>query len=308
MLSTTYAGNEGHGDPDECTVAEPADAAWAVAVGGTLNGCIPPPGDNCPAADWTCVQTGPIYSSSSRGGAPYLFGQRSIIDTVAPAWRDLVADTDGGYVCVGGNSFAAPTIAAGAAVLRDWWIAQLSPPYIYNDPARIQAVLLLMGDRNTEQGGPATEGFDELWGNGRFRMRKFDDPGMDQPWAWGSGLAWVYDGQTATVPLNYGNPADWAVDQLKAVMWWAEPNLENNGEDGADIVFTVKNDTSCWSPVPVRVGPVVGHAQDGLPGQRRRRPLLEPRVPSLQRTSEPLAEQPAGPAGVLRLVLGGSGP
>ena len=92
-------------------------------------------------------------------------------------------DTDSGYTnkaC--GTSFAAPVVAAAAAVFADWY---LNSPIgsLIEDPGVLMAAMLMMGDRGSSSGSKRLEkGFDPLWGAGALRLRRFDDAGLDDPW------------------------------------------------------------------------------------------------------------------------------
>ena len=230
------AGNDGHADPDECTVTPPGGATYAFAVGGTLNSID---------GDYNTVRTGPIFENSSRGGQPYLYGTRTIINTVAPAYLDQVPMSDGWYGSPGaGTSFAAPAVLGAFANFRDHWLSTGTVPSFVNDPHNSYVTLLLMTDRQGES-GVRVAGFDELWGGGRFRQRLFTEYGMDAPWGRLTSVAGVYDGGVTTIPINKGLPLPAAADRLTVAMWWPEKN-QAPGTGGADITLAVYTTCGPW--------------------------------------------------------------
>ncbi len=230
VFFTKSAGNSGHADPNACTVTAPGGAATSFTVGATLDSYFGTSND---------VRTGPIRTSSSRGGYPYLGGSRTILATVAPGALYFVPNHFGGYLECGGTSCSAPQLLGAFANLRDWWLSTGTPAAFVNHPPNSYVTLLLMTDRRSESGGFRTNGFDELWGGGRFRARLFTDAGMDAPWGRATGSTAVNDGQIVSVPINGGNALPATADRLSVAVWWMEPNQGAGGAGGADITIAI---------------------------------------------------------------------
>ena len=230
IFFTKSAGNDGHADPDTCTVTTPGGAATSFTVGGTLNSN---------EGNYNTVRTGPIQESSARGGHPYVGGTRTILSAVAPASLNHVPDAPNGYTSCAGTSYAAPQLLGTFANFRDWWLSTGTYPGFVNHPANSYVTLLLMTDRQSESGGVLANGFDELWGGGRLRARLFIDQGMDSPWGRATGNAAVYDGQILSIPINNGKALPLATDRLSVAVWWMEPHQGGGGVGGADITIAL---------------------------------------------------------------------
>lgn len=224
---TKSAGNQGH-PAGTCTVTSPGAATYAYAVGGTLDS---------DAGNAATVRTGPIYSGSSRGGAPYLSGTRSIVAVTAPAVRALVPQPNGTYAteCCG-TSLAAPSVLGAFADFRDWYLSTGVFSGFANHPPNSMVAMLAMADRQRESGAIASSGYDNLWGAGRFRARMFTDAGMDAPWGWTLGSIMANNGQVSTWPLNGGAALPAAADRLVVTVYWPEPHQASGGAGGSDIV------------------------------------------------------------------------
>lgn len=140
-----------------------------------------------------------------------------------------------------GTSFAAPLIAGAAVDMRDWWLQHgASLGYgtgFINDPGFTYVQLLMMGDRQRENGSRAVTGYDSLFGNGRFRSRIFSTAGMDDPWNVKVSAFYVNHRQTHTFHVWGGQALPVGVDRMVVTMWWPEPNYSN----GADITMTVRS-------------------------------------------------------------------
>jgi len=238
------AGNHNHSDPVACTVSDPAGATYAFPVGAVLDSATV----GLPAANYATVQSGGIYLHSSRGNVPYLLGKRSIIATTAVGAQTLLPNAlPNLYANIGdGTSFAAPLVAGAAVDLRDWWLLN-GPTYLgygygtgfMNDPGFTYVQLLLMGDRQLENGGRADEGFDSLFGNGRFRARMFNTAGMDDPWGAQVSAFYITHNQTTTFNVLGAQALPAQADRLVVSMWWPESNYPS----GADITMQVR--TTC---------------------------------------------------------------
>ena len=233
------AGNNcNHVDPNDCNAAEPATAMGVFAVGSHgyhhfSNGtCSEIPGYVetsywRPESGEQTVRTDPISEFSSRGGTSSQ-GLRSIINLTAFGCRDLLFKAGNGYVegsarsC--GTSYAAPTAASFAARFRQFFRERFDDSIL--DPGLLYANMLVMGDRQKQDGSRATSGFDNVWGAGRLRARQFWQQGMDSPWRYLTGSVCV--GQGEKVPLD--NPW-WEpdADAYKAAIWWYDPAHENGG-------------------------------------------------------------------------------
>ena len=82
-------------------------------------------------------------------------------------------------------------------------------------------------------------------------MLKMDHDGLGHSsFHWETGWTYVHDGYTTHACLNNCEPTPFPVEMIEVVMQWPEPHLENNGQDGADIVLRL--DIGCnytgWEP------------------------------------------------------------
>jgi len=238
-LFVQAAGNSWHTDPSACTMRDPAGATYAFPVGGLLDSTIA----LLPESNYSTIQTGGIFFRSSRGNVPYLGGYRSVVGTSAVASQVFLPNgMPNTYAGIGhGTSFAAPLIAGAAVDMRDWWLLNGPGSFGYgtgfmNDPGFTYVQLLLMGDRQLENGTRTDTGFDGLFGNGRFRARVFNTAGMDDPWKAQVSAFYITQGQTSTFHINGGLAVTSGVDRLVVAMWWPESNYPG----GADIVMAVR--------------------------------------------------------------------
>jgi len=148
-----------------------------------------------------------------------------------------------------GTSYAAPIVAGAAANFKHQMVNKLGASTI-NQPGRMHALMLLMGDRQVQGGSKSSTAMDPVWGAGRLAMRKFNNAGMDSPWAFHSARMVISEGQTIRLSASTGGvlsakyninpPLDPDVDELRLAAWWYEPNLSDDG-------------TSPGSPANIRV-------------------------------------------------------
>lgn len=239
-LMVMAAGNSGHTSATDCRVAPPAASIGTFVVGSHTN--------SWSTEDQTDVRYGAISSFSSRGGTWYQGDNRTIIDQTAPGYRTLMLNrhagdpclqngdcgnntvcTNGqceGYDTVGtqGTSFAAPTVAGGAIELIDFYHDVIGNDI--DDPGVLTANLLLMGDREAEGTGKHSSGYSNLWGSGRFKMRRWDDEGLDAPAGFEDFVTCIDDGTSYYHAINGGQaiPAD--ANALKAVVYFYDPHDE----------------------------------------------------------------------------------
>jgi hypothetical protein len=229
ILLIKTAGNEGHSSSTDCTVNSPGAAIGVFTVGGHGNSTTGAESD---------VRSGSIYSNSSRGGTVSEGKGRTIVDITAFAARKLMPDANGGYSYnAPGTSFSAPTVTAGAIDFIDFYKKNQSD--LIDDPGILFANLLLMGDREGE-GGELSSGFDNLWGAGRFKMRKFDSEGMDSPYQWKTGRVCVGQGEAVTIAVNDGSAISSSANDFKAVIYWYDRRHES-GTAIDDIDLRLKN-------------------------------------------------------------------
>lgn len=228
ILLFKSAGNTGHASTSDCTVTAPGSAIGVFTVGGH--------GTSTTGTE-TSVRSGNIYGDTARGGASSAEGKsRTIIDLTAYAHRRRMLDRNGGYgYASSGTSFAAPTVTAGAIDFIDFYKRTYSN--LIDNPGILFANLLLMGDRQGES-SKLTSGYSNLWGAGRFKMRKWDAAGLDAPTEWKTGYTCVEQGETVTVTVNSGNTLSTAVDDFKAVIFWYDRRHETGGTiDDIDLVL-----------------------------------------------------------------------
>ena len=218
-------GNEGHGDPDDCTAKNPATAIGVFAVGAyKLDGS-----DN-----------EIIYSGQSLGGTEYEGRDRSITALAAPTNHTYVYTNQSGLAYnygatwgssppspLGQTSGAAPVAAGAAAIFRDFYNNTYSR-FIY-DPSVLYVNMLLMGDRYNGSGYQTAQ-FNNLWGAGKLRLRRFDM--MDAPARWETGNVCVDDGTAVTIDLSDKEipHKTGGVDFVKVVAWWYD-HRHDSGTD-----------------------------------------------------------------------------
>jgi len=149
-------------------------------------------------------------------------------------------DSSGGYsLAECGTSYASPTIAASATVFAEFYRDTFS--YAIDNPGIMYANLLLMGDREigsqTGGVGKLNVGYQYISGAGRFKMRKWDNAGMDAPFEWATGYTCVDDGKAVKIIDSKTIPAD--VDFIKAVIWWYD-RAHESGNPIDDIDLSLK--------------------------------------------------------------------
>lgn len=216
-LIVSAAGNQGHSNSSDCRVVSPGSAIGVFTVGSHGNSINENVGD---------VRYGAINTNSSQGGSTAQGEGRTIIDVSGYGCRKLVFSLDGGYAESGcGTSYAAPTVAAAAVDYESWFRHFNSGSTTMRNPAYMYTALLIQGDR---QGTPAklNTGFSSLWGAGRLKMRKGSLSGMDAPSLWKVGRTCVADGQEKVISVNSGTTLSSDVDDLKAVIYWYDPQHE----------------------------------------------------------------------------------
>lgn len=141
-----------------------------------------------------------------------------------------------------GTSFSTPTVTALAANAADFWRQNIDN--LIDEPGIAFVNLLLMGDREAE-GGTITTRFDGLWGAGRLRARKWDNQGMDFPWAMEYGWTCVGDNEWVILPVNDGNSVPNDVDIIKSAIFWYDERHEIDGTlDDIDLRLEKVSDLS----------------------------------------------------------------
>jgi hypothetical protein len=164
---------------------------------------------------------------------------RTIIDLAAQSYLLYVPWPNSDYnSLVSGTSFAAPQVTGAAINFIDYFQdvhfnLEYEPGYLFTN-------LLLMGDRvacSDLAGDCATTElstrFDRRFGAGRARFRRFDGPGMDSPYYYGTGMIPCL-GDTEIVDLEVPTDNSFVqtastVDDFKFVAWWYDRRHEING-------------------------------------------------------------------------------
>lgn len=255
------AGNNGVSDSPACpcTVTSPGQAEGAFTVGG-----ISGPGN---ASSQQNVREAGMYGNSSTGGGEMGrpgIGERTIIgllgwacpegetaceDASVSCPASLVNDYASLTIQSGcGTSYAAPHVAAAAAVFKEHWILDQSPASFLDDAAHFKTIMLLMGDRydgGNLHHGKLQQGFGLRTGAGRLKQRMFNSQGMDAAWNTKFGSAAIADGATVSVIINPTSaPMNSTTDTVKVVVWWYEPMTETTG---ADITIAIEKfqNTNC---------------------------------------------------------------
>jgi hypothetical protein len=263
-LTFFASGNNGHDSTTNCVVEEPGSAISAFVVGGHTN--------NASTNGETEVRSGPIWRfgptwGSDRGGCSLAEGKwRSIIDLTAPACRMWVFNETGGYdqIMTDANgqhpcatSWAAPTVTGAAVEFIDYYRNERSSAI--DDPGRLTANMLLMGDRQAvDQYGnnfKAAAGFSNLWGAGRMKLRKFDDAGMDWPWAYGEMTTCIDQGENYYYPSSNGMLISSNVNAFKAVLnYYDWRHEEGTSIDRVSLTLQRKNTDGTWSDLNTDAG------------------------------------------------------
>ena len=239
------AGNNGHSDPHDCTVASPGTAIGVFTVGAYV----------IDANDYE-----QIYSLSDQGGDGSVEEgrHRTIIDIVAPSGLEYAyphyawpLDVNGvafqygtawasgpgpsGFCC---TSSSTPIVTGSAALFRQWFTDAHGSAI--DDPGLLYVNLLLMGDRQMEGGLPPglsrqNIGFNGLWGAGKLRLRLFDSDGLDGPMTWSSGSVCVDDGTDVYIDIGNGSISD-DVDIINTVVsWYDRRHDDGTHHDNVDL-------------------------------------------------------------------------
>ncbi len=225
-----YYNKNGTVNYSDCRIDSPGSSMGTFVVGGHTNS-----GDYSEQS----VRTGAIFTSSftsgsSRGGTTTEGKGRTITDITAAACHMYLFDLNGGYdggAC--GTSFSAPTVAAGALQMMDFYKYVYNSSWMEYNPGKIYAQLLLMGDlEDSVSTGQPVSNYDNLWGAGRFKMRRFDTYGLDSfdagtpKYGFGSFETCIDDGEDYQFNLNGGQLIPSDVDIIKVVAFWYDSRHE----------------------------------------------------------------------------------
>jgi len=217
----------------DCTVGSPGSAIGVFTVSSYNETCSVPHYSTAVIGDSDKVRYADDFVRAWGGNSTEGKG-RTIIDLSAYDCRGNMFDTSGtytGYSC--GTSYAAPTVAGAAVNFADFYKATFSSAV--DDPGILYTNLLLMGDRSIGF-GKTLSGFDNVTGSGRFKMRKWDSTGLDEPFEWATGMTCVEDGKVIKLLNNKHIPKD--VDAFKAVIWWYDRRHESGGTiDDIDLLL-----------------------------------------------------------------------
>lgn len=197
---------------------------------------------SCSCGDSSCNSTAECWRSAI-GGAKLRYpsgvvAARSKIDLTAAHWLESTPRCYPGGTCGyssqagAGTSISAPLVAASMVSLLDWAGEQGFSAFSDSGFKHVNALLMTDGTRASDQreanagAGPATSysRMNLSWGAGRLKMRRFDSLGMNDPFAWGTGNFYLYNGQTIDVPVGSG-PVNADVDEWVGVAAWDEPNI-----------------------------------------------------------------------------------
>jgi len=242
----TSSGNEGHGNTNDCTTKNPGTGIGVLTVGAyEVQG-------SSSASSFTRK-----YGSTSRGGTSTEGGGRSIVDLAGAARLEYPyphyqwpIDSGGNLYYYGADwpnatpnpqrfcctSAATPGVAGALTVYRDWFEAKVGSSV--SDPGNLMAQALLMGDAAKSDGtGYRMSGWDRLWGAGKLRLRKFDEPGgLGAPYKWSTGKVCVANQQSTYVDIHSSLPA--GVDVVKAVSFFYDYNHDTGGTlDDVDLTL-----------------------------------------------------------------------
>ena len=176
----------------------------------------------------------PIADNSSIGGMNLringsTYAPVTVMDLAAPGtwsymYRPNINSYDPMYVGPG-TSFAAPTGAAGVAMLRDAFVER---GWSWAGPRDLMAAMLLMGDGFHEiAGGYRAVGLDRGSGAGRMKMHYPSSQDLVAPWNWGIREFQMLPGQVVVFPLADYGPKPASVTQLKVAMTFKEADYTN---------------------------------------------------------------------------------
>lgn len=227
------ASNDGHTSTSDCLVSSPGSAIGVFAVAASTV-------DGSAAGDPEILDI-----DSPRGGTSTEGRGRTIIGLTGPtrmsfpyphyAWPVDSAGVEcrygpdwNGVGCDGedfpNTSAATPAVAGSAELFRDWYTTEKSA--LMNEPGILYANMLLMGDRADKNAAslppavPLVTGYDNLWGAGELRLRKFDGEGFDNPARYTTGKTCVAHGAATSIPMTPNSPMPQNVGILKATAWW----------------------------------------------------------------------------------------
>jgi hypothetical protein len=233
------AGNDSFdpNDPDVCTVTEPGAAIGVFTVAG-LNSSL---------GTLTAQRSAGIWWSSNTSGSSVGGSESTPADGQGRTIVDLAAHSNVAYVprpvseyssASSGTSFAAPQVTGAAINFIDYFQdvhfnLEYEPGYLFTN-------LLLMGDRVacSDLAGACTETelstrFDRRFGAGRARFRRFDGPGMDSPYYYGTGMIpCLGDSEIVDLEVPTDNSfvqTSSGVNDFKFVAWWYDRRHEING-------------------------------------------------------------------------------
>ncbi len=240
MTSVVSAGNEGNA-AGTCSVTGPSEALAAFSV-GSAGGTV----TKCTDANWSFC---PITSEANYGSA--LGGQigtvngvsySGILSTIAavapgcPYYKFNVDGTIGLYnsnVC--GTSLAAPQVGSAAIQVKDRFLSQGYTAV--GIEGRMSVVLQAMTDRQNAQGFKRTNGFDPLWGGGRFQARYLSASDMGYPYGWETFSAVLSDNQVSNHSVKGAGPEPAGIGQFKSYAMVFEEDNTNI----ADIDVELRN-------------------------------------------------------------------
>lgn len=249
------AGNASHTSSTDCTVGAPASAIGVFAIAASN-------------VDLSGGSVEEIYWRSARGGTSTQGRGRNIIGVTGPsdvqnvypnhAWPQdgqgveyhygtYWGGADPGPSSMNATSAATPAVAGAAELFRQWYATERNS--MINEPGLLYANLLLMGDRasgattTVPQTSPTNIGYNNLWGAGQLRLRKYNAEGLDNPARYGSGKVCVGFTQMVDIDLTPSGPMDDDVDIIKAVAWWYDHRHDDlGGPDNDNLSMTLLRD------------------------------------------------------------------
>lgn len=233
------AGNDSFNtlSPDACKVTTPGGAIGVFTVAGITDGVGSLTAQRGAGIWWASSTSG-----SAVGGSENTLADgrgRTIIDLAAQSYMFFVPWPNSDYGSnVNATSFAAPQVTGAAINFIDYF--QDNHFNLEYEPGYLFANLLLMGDRVacSNQAGDCTTTelstrFDRRFGAGRARFRRFDGPGMDSPYYYGTGMIpCLGDGEIVDLEVPTDNSfvqTSSSVDDFKFVAWWYDRRHEING-------------------------------------------------------------------------------
>jgi len=159
--------------------------------------------------------------------------------------------TRGAYGAMTATSAATPQVAGVYALFHEWFYETIGSG-IWLSPGEIYANLLLMGDRQREDGTHGTNGLDGLTGAGLLRARTFDATGLDGPAGYATGSVCVTASTTLTLPAYNGNPLPNGAEYVKVALWFYAPEFDDDDADPLEpITSTLQRDDGSGTWVDV---------------------------------------------------------